>query len=55
MENKEFAKKLEERTREFAVHIIRLSSKLPNTPEAMVIRSQMTKSGTSVEIGRAHV
>jgi len=48
MENKEFAKKLEERTREFAVHIIRLSSKLPNTPEARVIRSQMTKSGRSV-------
>jgi len=46
--NKEFAKQLEERTREFAVRIIRLSFKLPNTPEARVIRSQMTKSGTSV-------
>ena len=48
MDNKEFAKQLEKRTREFAVRIIRLSSKLPNTPEARVIRSQMTKSGTSV-------
>ena len=48
MDNKEFAKQLEKRTREFAVCIIRLSSKLPNTPEARVIRSQMTKSGTSV-------
>ena len=48
MDNKEFAKKLEKRTREFTVRIIRLSSKLPNTPEARVIRSQMTKSGTSV-------
>ena len=48
MDNREFAKQLEKRTREFAVHIIRLSCKLPNTPEARVIRSQMTKSGTSV-------
>ena len=48
MNNKEFAKQLEQRTREFAVRIIRLSCMLPNTPEARVIRSQMTKSGTSV-------
>ena len=48
MNNKEFAKKLEQRTREFAVRIIRLSTTLPNTPEGMVIRNQITKSGTSV-------
>jgi four helix bundle protein len=48
MDNKEFAKKLEKRTREFAVRIIRLSCTLSNTPEARVIRSQMTKSGTSI-------
>ena len=48
MDNKEFAKQLEKRTLEFAVRIIRLSSTLPNTPEARVIRSQMTKSGTSI-------
>jgi len=48
MDNKEFAKKLETRTREFAVRIIRLSRTLPNTPEARVIRTQMTKSGTSI-------
>ena len=48
MNNKEFAKKLEQRTREFAVRIIRLSNTLPNTPEGMVIRNQITKSGTSV-------
>jgi four helix bundle protein len=48
MDNKEFAKKLEKRTLEFAVRIIRLSSTLPNTPEARVVRSQMTKSGTSI-------
>lgn len=48
MDNKEFARKLEKRTREFAVHIIRLSRTLPNTPEAKVIRTQITKSGTSI-------
>jgi len=48
MDNKEFAKQLEKRTREFAVRIICLSSTLPNTPEARVIRSQITKSGTSI-------
>ena len=48
MDNKEFAKKLEKRTMEFAVRIIRLSRTLPNTPEARVVRTQITKSGTSI-------
>jgi four helix bundle protein len=48
MENKEFAKKLEERTRKFAVQIIRLSTILPNTSEGRVIKNQITKSGTSI-------
>jgi len=48
MENKEFAKALEKRTREFAVKIIRMSAKLPNTAEAKVIKNQITKSGTSI-------
>ena len=48
MENKEFAKQLEKRTRIFAITIIKLSSVLPNTPEGRVIRNQITKSGTSV-------
>jgi four helix bundle protein len=48
MDNKEFARKLEKRTREFAVRIIRLSRTLPNTPEAGAIRTQITKSGTSI-------
>lgn len=48
MKNKEFAKELEKRTREFAACIIRLSGTLPNTPEGRVIRTQMTKSGTSI-------
>ena len=48
MDNKEFAEKLEKRTRQFAVRIIRLSSKLPHLPEGRVIRTQITKCGTSV-------
>ena len=48
MENKEFAKNLEKRTRDFAIRIIRLSAKLPNTTEGKVIRNQVTKSGTSI-------
>ncbi len=48
MDNKEFSKNLEKRTREFAVRIISLSASLPKTPEARVIRNQITKSGTSV-------
>ncbi len=48
MRIKEFAKQLEKRTLEFALKIIRLSSLLPNSPEARVIKTQMTKSGTSM-------
>jgi four helix bundle protein len=45
---KEFSKELEKRTRRFAVNIIRLSVTLPNTPEAKVVRNQLTKCGTSI-------
>ena len=48
MDNKEFSKELEKRTRKFAVRIIRLSTALPNTPEGRVIKNQITKSGTSI-------
>ena len=48
LDNKEFGRKLEKRTREFAVRIIRLSAKLPNTPEGKVVRNQLTKAGTSI-------
>jgi len=48
MKNKEFANELEHRTRKFAVSIIKLSASLPKTPEGLVIRNQITKSGTSV-------
>ena len=46
--NREFAKELEKRTRKFAARIIHLSSQLPNSPEGKVIRNQITKSGTSI-------
>ena len=48
MDNKQFSKELERRTRKFAVSIIRLSSALPNTPEGMAVRNQITKAGTSI-------
>ncbi len=48
MNNKEFAKDLEKRTKIFAVKILKLSAKLPNTIEAKVVRNQISKSGTSV-------
>ena len=48
MENKEFSKKLEARTKAFAIRIIKLSATLPNTVEGKIIRSQLTKAGTSI-------
>ena len=47
MDNKEFSKLLEKRTRDFAVRITKLSAALPNTPEGREIRRQITKSGSS--------
>ena len=48
MENKEFGRLLENRTKLFALSIIELSSDLPNNPEMRVIKNQITKSGTSI-------
>jgi len=48
MDNKAFAEELERRTRCFAVDIIKLSVRLPNTPEGRAVRNQLTKAGTSV-------
>jgi four helix bundle protein len=48
MDNREFGKELERRTRKFGVRIIQLSTKLPRTLEASIIRAQLTKSGTSI-------
>ncbi|MCD4678918.1 MAG: four helix bundle protein [Bacteroidales bacterium] len=48
MNNKEFGKQFELRTKQFAISIIKLSASLPNSKESNVIRNQITKSGTSV-------
>lgn len=48
MDNKEFGRQLEVRTKKFSIQVIRLSINLPNTSEARVIKNQITKSGTSV-------
>jgi four helix bundle protein len=48
MNRKKFAKDLEKRTRLFAVRVIKISAKFPNTPEGRVVRNQLTKAGTSV-------
>ncbi len=46
--NKEFGQQLEQRTKTFAVRIIKLAAQLPNNRTADVIRNQLVKSGTSV-------
>ena len=48
MSRKNFGKDLEKRTRQFAVRIITISARLPNTPKGRVVRNQLTKAGTSV-------
>ena len=45
MNNKEFATKLEYRTRQFGISIINLSASLPSSIEGKVIRNQITKLG----------
>jgi four helix bundle protein len=45
---KKFAKELEVRTKDFAVRIIKISQRIPTTPEGRVLRNQLTKSGTSI-------
>jgi len=47
-ENKAFATDLEKRTLSFAVAVICLSSGLPKTREAEILRTQITKSATSI-------
>ena len=48
MENKEFGRKMEGRTKAFAISIIKLSTTLPDTVEGRIVRSQLTKAGSSV-------
>ena len=43
-----FIRNLEERTIKFAINIIKLCAKLPNTTEGKLIRYQLSKSGTSI-------
>ncbi|MFB6342116.1 four helix bundle protein [Saccharicrinis sp. FJH62] len=48
MDNKEFSKILEERTKSFAVRILKFSSALPGSVEGRVLKNQLSKSGTSI-------
>lgn len=48
MNNKEFSRLLENRTKKFAISIIILSTSLPSIPEGKVIKYQIAKSGTSI-------
>ena len=48
MDNKEFGKLLEVRTKKFAMDVIELSALMANTTENRVIKNQVTKSGTSI-------
>ncbi len=42
MDNKERGKELEKRTRRFAVRIIKLASKLPDTEVGKIVKYQVT-------------
>ncbi len=48
LDNREFARRLEARTKQFAVAIIKMTANLPKTPSAKVICYQIVKSGTSI-------
>jgi four helix bundle protein len=48
MNNLEFAKKMQERTMEFAVQVIKFFVKLPRTDEARVPGKQLLRAATSV-------
>ena len=48
MNNKEFSKQLEIRTKKFAIEIIKLSATLSYNSENKVIRNQITRSETSI-------
>ena len=48
MNNREFAKMLEQRTKKFAIEIILFTRVIPNNPEGKVIKNQIIKSGTSI-------
>ena len=48
MNNLEFARKMQGRTKSFAVQIVKFFGKLPKTDEGRVLGRQLLRSGTSV-------
>ena len=48
MKNRDFGRLLEERTADFAIRIIKLSTSLKKSIESEVVRNQITKSATSI-------
>jgi four helix bundle protein len=48
MNNLDFATQMQERTKTFAVKVVKFFTKLPKTDEARVLGRQMLRSGTSV-------
>ena len=48
MNNLDFAKKMQERTMDFAVQVVKFFVKLPKTDEARVPGKQLLRAGTSV-------
>ncbi len=44
------AHELKERTKQFALRVMRLVDVLPNTPKGRAIASQLVRSGTSVAV-----
>jgi len=48
MDNKEFSKQLEKRTKKFAITVIKLSISLPSSQKGWIIKNQIAKSGTSI-------
>lgn len=48
MTNNDFSKELEKNTRRFAINNFKLSAALPNTPEGMINRKQIGRSGSSI-------
>lgn len=48
MNNLDFAKKMQQRTMDFAVQVIKFFAKLPKTDEARTVGRQFLRAGTSV-------
>jgi len=43
MENKDFGKQLEVRTKNYAIAILKLSASIPDTSEGKVVKNQLSK------------